>query len=1742
MINNIFRLIIALLFSSSFAQSISIISPNSSWKYLDNGSNQESTWNTTTFDDSTWQSGNGEFGYGDGDETTLINYGANASEKYITTYFRKLFSVNNPLDYTSLKLELIRDDGAIVYINGIEVYRNNMPDGTINYNTFAVDNAPDESTWLSTIISPSLLIAGTNVIAVEIHQQSITSSDISFNAQLSTTLPLTCSTPDNISVSSIGNGRATINWNASNEALNYNIRYRQLGSNTWITTTTSSNSINITDLISDTSYEIQVQAVCSILSDFSPSYNFAIYATTCDIPTSVKVDSASSTTISLSWDEIPDATSYIIDYQIAGSNTWLTSSTTSNTSLISNLLPTTTYEFKVKASCSITGNFSSIISYTTYEPGTNYLLVPNATWKYLDNGSDQGTLWNTASFNDSSWLSNKAEFGYGDGDETTLINYGPNASNKYVTTYFRKSFSINNPLDYATLKLELIRDDGAVVYLNGVEVYRNNMPDGIINYNTFAADNAPDESSWLSTIINPNLLIAGVNVIAVEIHQQSITSSDISFNARLSVTLPSTCTTPNSLTSSFIGSSTATINWNATNEATTYNIQYRQLGSSDWITSTTSSNLINLTGLLPITSYEIQAQAACSMLSNFSPSFNFTTIAPTCEAPTSLKIESATSTTITLSWDSVIEATSYIIDYQIADSNTWISTTASINYKTIIGLLPATNYEFRVKASCSFIGNYSSIISFTTYSPGNSSLILANATWKYLDNGSDQGTVWNTTTFDDSTWKSGKAELGYGDGDETTIVNFGTNASNKYITTYFRKSFSIINPLDYSLILDLIRDDAAIVYLNGNEVYRNNLPSGTINYNTLAIENVADEASWLRTIINPAFLISGINVIAVEIHQQSSTSSDISFNAQLSATFPITCTTPSNFTTSSIGLNTATVNWNATNEVINYNIKYRQLGSIPWTTSTVTGNLINLTGLLPATTYEIQVQAACSFLSNFSTPFNFTTNTQSCDAPTSLNIESITSSIVTLSWNEVSGATSYIVVYRIASTNTWITTTATSTSKTITGLQPSTPYNFIVKTMCSFVSNESPMLSFTTYPLGIDYLIAPNTTWKYLDNGSDQGTVWNTTTFNDSNWKSGKSELGYGDGDENTLVSFGPDSSNKYVTTYFRKSFTINNPLNYTSLNLELIRDDGAVVYLNGNEVYRNNLPNGAINYNTLAIESVPDESSWQTVVINPTLLISGINVLAVEIHQQTRSSSDISFNAKLISQGFVIDPVVTRGAYLQKLTPNAITIRWRTQIPCNTYVQYGTSLSYGNAVADASLVTDHEITLTGLLPNTKYYYSIGTSTQRLQGDSKNNFYTAPIEGTITPVRIWGLGDFGGGGLNQLKVRNSYANYTGTTPTNLWIWLGDDAYNNGLDSEFQSNVFDQFIDQFKSMPLFPTLGDHDYGGTSYLSPSSLTTNFPYFSIFSMPQNGECGGVPSNSPKYYSYNYANVHFISLDGFGAYNNPTSPMYNWLNNDLAANTQRWTIVYVHMPPYSQGSHNSDTEHELKNIRTNIVPILENYKVDLVLSGHSHINERSYLIKGHLGSSTTFNQDMKVSLENNNFIKNSNNEGTVYAVCGTSAQVKLDTQANYPMQAMYFNNNTNLCSLVIDVNGDSLNCKYLASTGAIVDDFTIDKTNVVTNPSNNVVTLKDEFKVILNKYKITFDFNINQDSDLKFEMFSMLGERISTFDELPKFKTKGYYIYETTVSDNHLVDGIFFIKMTVNGKPIVKKVLLMK
>jgi hypothetical protein len=170
------------------------------------------------------------------------------------------------------------------------------------------------------------------------------------------------------------------------------------------------------------------------------------------------------------------------------------------------------------------------------QPAAAAVLVPTgATWKYLDNGSDQGSAWRNPAFNDALWPANAAQFGYGDGGEATVVSYGPIATNKYITTYFRHAFDVADPSSYAGVTISLLRDDGAVVYLNGREVFRSNMPGGAIAYRTPASANigGADESTFYPTAISATNLASGRNLLAVEIHQASTNSSDVSFDLEL---------------------------------------------------------------------------------------------------------------------------------------------------------------------------------------------------------------------------------------------------------------------------------------------------------------------------------------------------------------------------------------------------------------------------------------------------------------------------------------------------------------------------------------------------------------------------------------------------------------------------------------------------------------------------------------------------------------------------------------------------------------------------------------------------------------------------------------------------------------------------------------------------------------------------------------------------------------------------------------------------------------------------------------------------------------------------------------------------------------------------------------------------------------------------------------------------------------------------------------------------------
>jgi len=196
----------------------------------------------------------------------------------------------------------------------------------------------------------------------------------------------------------------------------------------------------------------------------------------------------------------------------------------------------TTYLYRVRSYNSAgDSDYSNTASATTPAAplGPATLVPKGATWKYLDDGSDQGFFWHSPAFDDSSWASGPAQLGYGDGDEATVVSYGSNPWKRHITTYFRHSFGVTDASSFSGLTLRLLRDDGAVVYLNGVEVFRSNMPSGTITYTTLASSATPQENVFREATLSASLLLNGVNVIAVEVHQSSGGSSDLSFDLEL---------------------------------------------------------------------------------------------------------------------------------------------------------------------------------------------------------------------------------------------------------------------------------------------------------------------------------------------------------------------------------------------------------------------------------------------------------------------------------------------------------------------------------------------------------------------------------------------------------------------------------------------------------------------------------------------------------------------------------------------------------------------------------------------------------------------------------------------------------------------------------------------------------------------------------------------------------------------------------------------------------------------------------------------------------------------------------------------------------------------------------------------------------------------------------------------------------------------------------------------------------
>jgi hypothetical protein len=367
-------------------------------------------------------------------------------------------------------------------------------------------------------------------------------------------------------------------------------------------------------------------------------------------------------------------------------------------------------------------------------------------------------------------------------------------------------------------------------------------------------------------------------------------------------------------------------------------------------------------------------------------------------------------------------------------------------------------------------------------------------------------------------------------------------------------------------------------------------------------------------------------------------------------------------------------------------------------------------------------------------------------------------------------------------------------------------------------------------------------------------------------------------------------------------------------------------------------------------------------------------NILQVQTDQLGLAPPLLVTVSENESEPFEFDRQQLRGPYLALGTPTSMRIVWRTPAKSEPIVRFGRSPDLlDDVVPPGEILTrtkdhpdalvalhsapegtcQHEATVSGLAPATTYYYAVYDGDRLLAGgEESHRFKTHPAAGAHAPLRFWVVGDSGTGDSVQSNVHNAMLEFTRrqNRPIDIYLHVGDMAYGRGLDEEFDRNFFKPYRQTLRNTVCWPAMGNHEG-----LTSNGQTQIGPYYDCYILPAHGEAGGLSSGTEAYYSFDYGSAHFVVLDSYDLDRSPNAPMARWLASDLESTDTDWIFAYWHHPPYTKGSHDSDAEHELVEMRENIMPILEAGGVDMVFSGHSHIYERSMLIDGAYATPTT-------------------------------------------------------------------------------------------------------------------------------------------------------------------------------------------
>ncbi|MBE7323975.1 PKD domain-containing protein [Nocardioides sp. Y6] len=420
--------------------------------------------------------------------------------------------------------------------------------------------------------------------------------------------------------------------------------------------------------------------------------------------------------------------------------------------------------------------------------------------------------------------------------------------------------------------------------------------------------------------------------------------------------------------------------------------------------------------------------------------------------------------------------------------------------------------------------------------------VTAETPWRYWD-GPGLANGWQQPAHDDSAWVTGAGHFGYGDGDETVVLRSSAGGTRS-ITSYFRTTFEVAQTPTEDLTLELVADDGAVVHLNGVEVVRDNMPPGPVSASTRAASNRSGAAENVaRNFTVPAKAVrTGTNTLAVEVHQDSSSSSDLSFAAALLGTVPLAAPVnqaPVARATAQVDGRTVTLDATASSDDAGITGYEWELGD----GATATGGLVTHT-----------------YAAGGSYP-------------------------VTLRVRDAAGA---------VGTTTLQVDVAETVTTTLVGLGAS---------------------------------------WKWYHQLRAPGAGWAARGFDDSAWATGGALLGWGAPEVVTDVNPFATAAERPVTSYYRRAVTVTDLASVVGLRLTAIANDGAVVHVNGVEVGRQNMRDGAVTHTTYA----PTARRHAVAAANPlvvdvpaALLVEGTNVIAVETHVNYRNTPDVTFGAQL--------------------------------------------------------------------------------------------------------------------------------------------------------------------------------------------------------------------------------------------------------------------------------------------------------------------------------------------------------------------------------------------------------------------------------------------------------------------------------------------------------------------------------